>query len=142
MYITNSKKELSCETEGVQQNHCTMMTVGFGIYISLPGVLQEKKNPRSQRMMSDHMAEMTRENITQLQLSGSYVTSRRPAIITTTYYYSFVRLITAVINYKITLTAHFSFNSDLFIKPYIPHIQDLLNQHSMLTVNWTKLVAG
>lgn len=34
-------------------------------------------------MMSDHMAEMTRENIIQPQLCGSYVTPRRPTSITT-----------------------------------------------------------
>jgi len=36
------KKEFSCET-GVQQNHCTVMTVGFGIYISLPGLCCMRK---------------------------------------------------------------------------------------------------
>lgn len=44
---------------------------------------KKNKNPRSQRMMSDHMAEMTREDIIQPQLCGSYVTPRRPTSITT-----------------------------------------------------------
>lgn len=127
MCITNSKKSLV-----VKQKEHSRITIDndhsgiWDLHLVAWCPAGKKKNLRSQRMMSDHMVtwsdQMTRENIIQPQLCGSYVTSRRPTSISTTCYYSFVRLITAVINYKITLTAHFSLNSDLFIKPLWHHI--------------------
>ncbi len=68
-------------------------------------------------MMSAYMADMTREHIIQPQLCNTQKARK--------HYHNMIIIhswdsgITAVINYKITLTAYFSCNSDLFIKAFM-----------------------